>query len=501
MLEPTAMLVPVILAGGAGERLWPVSRKGRPKPFMKLADGQSLLHKTYVRALALNAQSPAGAGTADPERALITVTNRDYYFMCKDELAQSVGTGSTPRAAFLLEHNGRNTAPAVALAAHYAQHTHGPEALLLVLPADHLIADQPRFALAVAQAVSLAQRDWLVTFGIVPSSPETGFGYIESGLPLHTGQRVQRFVEKPSAEQAQAYLDAGNFYWNSGMFCFKARVLLEQLACHAPAVAAQAQQCWAAIKPERPVSNTHSPLGAESIEIPAAAFAAMPNISLDYALMEHSDRVAVVAAEIGWSDIGSWNAVQALVAPDADNNRCIGEGVFVRSTNTFIQSEDRLVATVGVDNLMVIDTPDALLVAHPAHAQEVKQIVAQLKRNGHASHKLHRTVTRPWGSYTVLEQGPNFKIKRLEVRPGASLSLQMHHHRSEHWVIVSGTAKVQVGEQQHLLSSNQSTYISAGQLHRLENPGLTDLVVIEVQSGSYLSEDDIVRFQDQYGRV
>jgi len=389
---------------------------------------------------------------------------------------------------------GRNTAAAVAMAAHLVSERHGPDALMLVLAADHLIQDQASFATAVAQAAVLAQQGHLVTFGIVPTGPETGFGYIEAGEALSQGHKVARFVEKPTLDKAQAYLASGNFYWNSGMFCFKASALLQQMAQHAPDVASAVQACWQALQAQ-PSHN------GQMLEIPASAFAQVPDISIDYAVMERSSQVAVVPADMGWSDIGSWNAVKDLVQPDAASNRAVGDAIFVDSRNTFVQSEDRLVATVGVDNLLVIDTPDALLVAHPDKAQEVKQVVAQLKTRQHDAYKLHRTVARPWGTYTVLEEGPRFKIKRIEVKPGASLSLQMHHHRSEHWIVVSGMAKVVNGEREIFVSTNESTYIPAGHKHRLENPGVLDLVMIEVQSGEYLGEDDIVRFVDVYGRV
>ena len=481
------MIIPVILSGGAGTRLWPVSREGHPKPFMKLADGESLLFKTYRRAAAVAKAVGTGAGE------MVTVTNRDYYFMSKDELA-TAQLGERHPGVFLLEPVGRNTAPAVALAAHHVVEQHGPDALMLVLAADHLIQDQARFSAAVADAAALAQQGYLVTFGIIPSGPETGFGYIEAGDALAQGRKAVRFVEKPSLDKAQAYVASGNFYWNSGMFCFSAGRLLEEMAQHAPDVASAVDACWQALKAQ-PKASGHM------LDIPAQAFAQVPDISIDYAVMERSGRVAVVPSDFGWSDIGSWNAVKELVAPDAAHNRALGDAIFVDTRNTFVQSEDRLVATVGVDNLMIIDTPDALLVAHPDKAQDVKKVVAQLKTKGHEAYKLHRTVARPWGTYTVLEEGPRFKIKRIEVKPGASLSLQMHHHRSEHWIVVSGMAKVVNGERDIFIRTNESTYIPAGHKHRLENPGVLDLVMIEVQSGEYLGEDDIVRFQDHYGRI
>ena len=475
------MLIPVILSGGAGTRLWPVSREGHPKPFMKLSDGETLMRKSYDRA----------AAVMEGEE-ILTVTNRDYFFISKDELA-GVEREEAIQGSFMLEPFGRNTAPAVALAALYLSQKYGPDAKLLVLSADHLIQDADAFAEAVKRASELADQGWLVTFGIVPHEPATGFGYIEAGEEVGKGRKALRFVEKPDQETAQQYLDSGRFLWNAGMFCFKAGSVIEELDKHSPDLLAQARLCW-----QRMVEQ-HAELGALH-EIPADLFDEIENISVDYALMERSERIAVVPADIGWSDIGSWTSVSALVDPDEDNNRSVGEAVFVGSRNNFVQSEDRLVAAVGVENLIIVDTPDALLVAHPDQAQNVKQVVAQLKKRDHEAYRLHKTVVRPWGTYTVLEEGPRFKIKRIEVKPGASLSLQMHHHRSEHWIVVSGMAKVVNDEREIFVRTNESTYIPAGHQHRLVNPGVLDLVLIEVQSGEYLGEDDIVRFEDDYGR-
>lgn len=449
---------------------------------MKLADGNSLLEKTYQRAGALS-----DCIQVDGKSGLITVTNRDYYFLSRDSEVKS-----NVHSLFLLEPFARNTAGAIALAAHQAIAHYGKEAILLVLPADHLIENTAELNRAVHHAVQLASEGYLVTFGITPTAPETGFGYIECGQVLGVGKKVSRFVEKPNLATAQQYLAAGNYLWNSGMFCFRADTLLEQMQLWAPKVASSANTCWLAMGPQ--AAKT------QALEIDPTTFEAIPNISIDYALMERSDKVAVVEGSFDWNDIGSWAAVRDLAKPDNNGNRALGESVFVDCTNTFVQSEDRLVATVGLNDVMIIDTPDALLVLDANRSQEVKTVVSQLKLADHEIVKLHKTVSRPWGTYTILEEGVNFKIKRIEVKPQGRLSLQMHHHRSEHWVIVSGKAKVTNGDQVLTLSTNESTFIPAGHKHRLENIGSEMLVMIEVQSGSYTGEDDIVRFDDEYGR-
>ena len=475
-------LVPVILSGGSGSRLWPASREGHPKPFMKLADGQTLIQKTYERAAALSIHNPALQ-----METMLTVTNRDYYFTSRDELAKTPA-----KSRFLLEPFGRNTAAAIALAAHSVR-ANDPDAVMLVLPADHLIQDEVAFSAALAGAVDLAQSGYLVAFGVLPDKAETGFGYIQYGEPILSGFTVLQFVEKPDAHTAQSYIDAGNFLWNSGMFCFKAAALLEQLALCAPEIASTAERCW--IETNQANQNT------DCIEIPAAYFEQIPSLSIDYAVMEKSKKIALIPADIGWSDIGSWDAIAQLVKPDENNNKAIGDAIFIDSKNTFIQSEDRLVAAVGVDNLLVIETSDALLVVNANKTQEVRRVVAQLHAHGHSSAKSHSTVRRPWGTYTILEEGPGFKVKRIEMLPGASLSLQMHHHRSEHWIVVSGIAQVVNGEKKLQINANESTYIPAGHRHRLSNSTDEPLIMIEVQSGHYLGEDDIVRFDDYYGRA
>jgi mannose-1-phosphate guanylyltransferase/mannose-6-phosphate isomerase len=468
--------VPVILSGGAGTRLWPVSREALPKPFIKLPDGESLLQKTLKRAAGLPSVSE-----------VLTVTNRDHFFLTRDEYGAAEGL---PPLDYLLEPFGRNTAPAIAAAALHVAGRHGADALLLVLPADHLISDQAAFGVAVAQARELATEGWLVTFGIRPTAPETGFGYIEAGAAIgNAGHKVARFVEKPSLDKASAYLAAGNFTWNSGMFCFAAGAMLDALRAHAPELLSAVEATLAATdfaKPPPVLATEH--------------FKQVPDISIDYAVMEKADRVAVVPASFDWSDIGSWNALAELTAADAKGNRVAGEAVFVDAANCYVQGEDRLVAAVGVDNLLIIDTADALLVADRSRAQDVKAVVQQLKLTAHDSVRHHRTVHRPWGSYTVLEEGERFKLKRIVVKPGASLSLQMHHHRSEHWVVIAGMARVVNGEREIFVRTDESTYIPAGTAHRLANPGKIDCVMIEVQTGDYVGEDDIVRLEDNYGR-
>jgi mannose-1-phosphate guanylyltransferase/mannose-6-phosphate isomerase len=468
--------IPVIMSGGAGTRLWPVSRELHPKPFIRMSDGQSLLQKTFLRAAEL------------PDvNEILTVTNRDLYFKTEDEY-RAVNVGNLP-TSYVLEPNGRNTAPAIAAAALHATELYGADAVLLVLSADHLVSNKKAFQEAVARAKLLAEQGMLVTFGIQPCTPETGYGYIEAD-----GNKVMRFVEKPSLDKAKEYLASGKYLWNAGIFCFRADVVLAELTRYAPELVANSKACYQASRSTRGKGFTQIELNVES-------FQKVPDISIDYALMEKSDNVGVVACDIGWSDIGSWSAISELEVADDNGNRVVGEAMMYDTTGCFIQSRDRVIGTVGVENLIIIDTPDALLVANKDRAQDVKQIVGLLKQQGHEAYKMHKQVFRPWGSYTVLEEGARFKIKRLEVKPGGKLSLQMHHHRSEHWVVVSGMAKVTNDVQETFVNTNESTYIPAGHKHCVENEGVVDLVMIEVQSGEYLGEDDIVRFEDKYGRA
>jgi mannose-1-phosphate guanylyltransferase/mannose-6-phosphate isomerase len=463
------------MSGGAGTRLWPVSRQMHPKPFMLLPEGLSILQKTLERAAAI------------PEvKKILTITNRDIYFKTRDEY-EAMEAAERVELDYLLEPMGRNTAPAIAMAAIRVAAT-DPDAVMLVMPADHLIDDYDAFAAAVHQAADLAADGKLVTFGIRPDRPETGYGYIQTG---NHPNEVRSFVEKPDLATAEQYLEEGDYLWNSGMFCFQASTFLSELEKNAPDVFNACQATWQA-------SNQDD----VPLEFDAVSFASVPSISVDYAVMEKSGNVAIVAGDFPWSDIGSWEAFGELVAPDENGNRTDGDVVLVDSENTYIYSDHRLVAAVGVDDMVIIDTPDALLVGHRDKVQDVRRVVDELKqRDDDEIVKLHRTVHRPWGTYTVLEEGPRFKIKRITVKPGASLSLQYHHHRSEHWIVVTGTARVDDGDKEQLVQTNESTYIPAGRPHRLSNPGVTELAIIEVQCGEYLGEDDIVRMEDKYGRA
>jgi mannose-1-phosphate guanylyltransferase / mannose-6-phosphate isomerase len=488
------VLIPTIICGGSGSRLWPVSREQQPKPFIRLDDGESLLQKAFLRGVSLPNVSD-----------VMTVTNRELLFKIEDEYREVSDLHQNPISnSFILEPFGRNTGPAVAAASLHVAESHGEDAILLVLAADHLIADQLSFAGAVAKACELAVKGRIVIFGIQPTAPETGYGYIESN-----GHDVIRFVEKPTLDKAQDYLASGDFLWNSGMFCFSAGTMLKEMALHCPEILGTMLKEMALHCPEilettkNCLQQSRKASGKEfiQVEINPEHFKDVPDDSIDYAVMEKTRNVAVVACDIGWSDIGCWRALGDLTAPDSDNNRIQGDVIAQETKNCTIKSESRMVGTVGVENLIIIDTPDALLVADKNRAQEVKKIYAQLKKQGHDSHRIHSTAHRPWGTYTVLEEGPNFKIKRIEVKPGASLSLQMHHHRSEHWVVVSGIAKVLNDEQELTLKVNESTFIPAEHKHRLENTGTELLIMIEVQTGNYLGEDDIVRFEDIYGRA
>ena len=476
-------IVPLILSGGAGTRLWPLSREAAPKPFLRLPDGGTLLGRTAARALAL-----PGAGP------LVTVTRGEHYFATAD-VYRSLDDRASADAAYLLEPFGRNTAPAVAIAAHWIARQVGDRVPMLVLPADHLIRDQRAFAAAVARAAAHATHGRLVTFGIVPTHPETGYGYLECGEPVDAHSppvaTVRRFIEKPPRADAQTYALSGRHLWNSGMFCFTPEAILAAFHAHAPDIA-EAARATAERFPGDP--------RATRIDIDPDRFDAMPDISLDYAVMEKATGVIAVRGSFDWSDVGSWQAIGDLVAADAEGNRRQGETVAIDTRGTMIHAEDRVVATVGVRDLVIVDTTDATLVAHRDALQRVKEVVAVLKSRGHDAWRSHRTVARPWGAYTVLLEASGFKIKRIEVSPGGALSLQRHRRRSEHWVVVEGRAHVTRGDETLEVGRDESTFIPAGTMHRLENAGDAPLVVVEVQCGDYLGEDDIERFDDRYGR-
>jgi mannose-1-phosphate guanylyltransferase len=475
-------LIPVIISGGAGTRLWPASREAHPKPLMTLPDGQSLLHKTYQRVHDL-------PGCAE----IMTVTNRELFFQTRDVYDAAVGPQG-PVPLYVLEPEARNTAAAIAAAALLISRRHGPAALMLVLPADHLIEPLSSFREAVAQAMAPALQGQIVTFGIVPTEPNTGYGYLDLALADERWPgvcSVRAFVEKPDQARAAQFLASGHYAWNSGMFCFSAQTMLDALAQHA---APTLQATRAALDSAR-----HSALEpGDSWELSLDAFRQAPDISIDYAVMERAANVVAVRNAMRWNDVGSWSVLSELAPADAQGNRVVGDAVLHDTQDCYVQS-DRLVATVGVQGLVIVDTEDALLVADRERVQDVRHVVKELKIREHEAVKFHRTVRRPWGSYTVLAEGDRFKVKRIVVRPGASLSLQMHAHRYEHWIVVAGVATVVNGDQTLTLNTNESTFIPAGQKHRLSNPAEADLVLIEVQCGGYLGEDDIVRFDDVYG--
>jgi mannose-1-phosphate guanylyltransferase/mannose-6-phosphate isomerase len=464
-------IIPVILCGGSGTRLWPLSRKALPKQFVRLIQGKSLLQLTLERAALLNTTQ-------------LIVAAEEHRF-----LVQECANAAHVQSTILLEPVARNTSAAMAAAALNVP----PDALLLFLPADHHIPDTTAFAATVRAGVSAAQVGAIVTFGVQPSFPSTAYGYIQQGAAL-AGQgaahAVQCFIEKPNSIRAQELLLAGGHFWNAGIFLIQASTLLAALQANAADILASCQAAFAA----QTADGDFRRLGQ-------VAFTACRSESIDYAVMEKADNVAVIPFAAAWSDVGSWNAVADLSPPDAQGNRVQGQGHLLDATNTFIHAPHRPVVALGTSNLLIIDTVDALLVADATHAEQVKTVVAQLEAAGVPQAQHHRHVARPWGSYDSVDTGRRFQVKRIVVKPGATLSLQMHHHRAEHWVVVSGTAEVTNGDKVTLLSENQSTYIPLGQVHRLANPGKVPLEIIEVQSGSYLGEDDIVRLEDTYGRV
>ena len=473
------MIYPVIMAGGTGSRLWPLSRQLNPKQFLKLTDPKSsMLQSTVARLDGLPVQPP------------LIICNEEHRFIAAEQMRQAGFKG----AHMILEPCGRNTAPAIALAAlqlQKARQQDEEDPVMLVLAADHLIQDVPAFQRCVQQANTLALTNKLVTFGITPTHPETGYGYICQGEAINEhGHRVEAFAEKPDMETAKAYLSSGNYLWNSGMFMFRAGRYLEELGKHRPDIL---EACEAAMENVRQ--------DFDFTRVDEARFAECANESVDYAVMEKTDAAVVVALDAGWSDIGSWSALWEVSPKDSHGNSTSGDVMTLDTHNTLVRAESRLLATLGVDDLVIIETKDAVLVAHKDKVQDVKKLVAQLQADGRHEHLNHREVYRPWGVYDSIDSGERYQVKRITVKPGAKLSVQMHHHRAEHWIVVSGTAKVTNGEKTYLVTENQSTYIPVGQVHSLENPGVINLELIEVQSGSYLGEDDIVRYEDKYGRI
>ncbi len=468
-------ILPVILSGGSGTRLWPLSRRGYPKQFLALTSEYSLFQETLRRLEGISNTLPP-----------IVVCNDEHRFLIAEQ-AQSIGC---ELASILLEPSAKNTAPAIALAAIKAQEG-GHDPLLLVLPSDHVFAKPTAFHAAVQQAITMADTGNLVTFGIVPTRAETGYGYIQAGEGLpEGGQRVQRFVEKPDHDTAQKYLDTGGYTWNSGMFLFRASAYLEELAKHQPRIAEVCNQAIAQARDD-----------LDFCRVDAETFAACPSDSVDYAVMEKTERAAVVPLDAGWNDVGAWPAVWQVTPQDDHGNAAHGDVLLEDTKNSYVYAQNRLVCLLGVENLTVIETPDVVLVSQHDRAQDVKRLVDHLQSKNRSEATLHRQVFRPWGAYDAIDQGQRFKVKRITVKPGEKLSLQMHHHRAEHWVVVSGTAKVRNGENEQLVTENQSVFIPIGGIHSLENPGKIPLELIEVQTGPYLGEDDIVRLEDRYGRA
>ncbi|MDM0038510.1 mannose-1-phosphate guanylyltransferase/mannose-6-phosphate isomerase [Variovorax sp. J22G21] len=467
----------VVLSGGAGSRLWPASRQAYPKPFMKLG-GSTLLQQAIERGQA--------CGTGD----LMVVTNKDHLFLTKDVLRQMA---DPPKATLLLEPKGRNTAPAIALAALQCAKDFGGDTVMLVLSADHLVPDVDAFVASASQAFRLAEKGALVIFGVSPTNPDTGFGYVEVEHVSRNSQPVKRFVEKPDLETAREYLATGRYYWNSGMFCFTADAIIDAFERNAPEVLTAARRAFASAK-----------TAGDTVQFEVHDFGLQPDISIDYAVMERADNVQVVPAKFSWSDVGTWPSVAKAQTSDASGNTMPYDTIAIDTTGTHVQIEShgpKVVATLGVHDLVIVDTPDALLVAHKNSAQRVKQVVDVLKARKHETINLPAVVHRPWGTYASLKEEDGYKVKRITVKPGESLSLQYHHQRAEHWVVVAGTAIVQVGDVEYETLPGQYRYIPLKEKHRLTNIGKDELVLIEVQCGRYLGEDDIVRLADTYGRV
>jgi mannose-1-phosphate guanylyltransferase/mannose-6-phosphate isomerase len=469
------MIIPIILAGGSGTRLWPLSRTHYPKQLLKLFGDVTMLQQTLLRL----------KGIADLA-APIVVCNEEHRFMVAEQLHE-IGQKN---ASILLEPVARNTAPALAIAAIHAASLE-TDPVLLVLSADHMIREVDVFQQAVKNAVLAAEKNHLATFGVQPTRPETGYGYIKTKKSDINSifAPVEKFVEKPNLETAQSYLDEGCYFWNSGMFVFKTSVFLKELKVQSPELVTVVE-----------TAKQKSKQDLDFIRIDKESFSQAPNISIDYALMEKSQNVVCVPLDAGWSDVGDWKSFSDLNDKDNSGNSFIGDSIDVGSTNTLVFSRDKLVATLGVDNLMIINTPDAVLVADKNQAQQVKSIIAQIEKQKRKEHLQHREIYRPWGCYDAIDDGDRYQVNLIRVKPGGSLSLQIHHHRAEHWIVVKGTALVQKGDEEYLLSENESTYIPVGIAHRLSNPGKIPLEIVEVQSGPYLEEDDVIRLEDSYGR-
>jgi len=464
---------PVVLAGGSGSRLWPKSRAALPKQFLSLTSDSTMLQDTLTRLNGTNAESP------------VFICNDAHRFLVAEQLRKK----DIAHDGILLEPVGRNTAPAIALAALHATQD-GKDPVLLVLAADHLIKDESAFHDAIVKAEALAEQGKLVTFGIVPDQPHTGYGYIKAGAALNNGFEVADFVEKPELETAKQYVESGDFFWNSGMFMFKASRYIEELRKFNPEML---EVCRQAIETE-----AHD---LDFIRVDAEVFATCPDDSIDYAVMEKTDSAAMVPLDAGWSDVGSWTSLWETSEKDTNGNVCIGDTILENTKNSYINAEQRLVSVIGLNDVIVVETKDAVMVAHKDDAQSIKNVVNKLKAEKRPEFEFHREVFRPWGSYDSIDSGARFQVKRITVKPGEKLSVQMHHHRAEHWIVVSGSANVTIDDNTQLVTENESVYIPIGAVHALENPGKIPLELIEVQSGAYLGEDDIVRFSDRYGRV
>ncbi len=469
------MITPVILAGGTGSRLWPKSRAALPKQFLSLTSSNSMLQDTILRLPSANIMPP------------LLICNEDHRFLAAEQLRSA----NIKHAGIVLEPIGRNTAPAITIAAMLAMQN-GDDPLLLVLAADHLIENEQAFSDAIEQAQQLAQDNKLVTFGIVPNEPHTGYGYIKAGDAVGSGGfSVAEFVEKPDAATAQTYLDGKQHYWNSGMFMFKASVFLQEIKTYNPEIFAACEQA---------IGKTENDL--DFIRINKEAFMACPDDSIDYAVMEKTNSAVMVPLDAGWSDVGSWSSLwETHKNKDENGNACIGDVMLEGVTNSYINAEQRLISVIGLDDVVVVETKDAVMVANRHKVQDIKNVVNKLKAEHRSEFEFHREVFRPWGSYDSIDNGERYQVKRITVKPSEKLSVQMHHHRAEHWIVVSGTAKVTIGDETKLVTENESVYIPIGKIHALENPGKISLELIEVQSGGYLGEDDIVRFSDRYGRV